>query len=268
VDVPESARSPDAEPHEIALERGGWIVAHVWDEATDTPCAGCRIGLSGSGPAQALVTDGSGTARSEPLAPGPWNATLARLQGFGPVVTRSGGDDVRQVRVRPGATSDIRFGDPDETLEVLLSPPPTEPGTWHLVVRDAAGAVRSYPLDRSGSATVRRPAGGAVLLLTSDGATIDIGTLSEDAADPTLVERPTGLLTAHLAPDSDLAGSLRLELVNLATGTRTAEITATRGGELRVPFLAGGVYELRAAGRSLATATVIEGQETGLGELE
>jgi hypothetical protein len=268
VEVPESARSPDGEPHKIVLERGGWIVAHAWDPSAAAPCAGCRIGLSGRGPAQSLVTDASGTARSEPLAPGTWQASLTRLQGYGAVVSRSGGDDVRTVTVTPGATAEVRFGDPDDTLEVMLSPPPAEPGAWRLAVRDAAGAVRLHLLDSSGSTTVRRPAGGAVLSLMGGGLTIEVGTLSEDAADPTLIECPSGLLTARLPLGAEPAGPVWLELVDLRTGRRAAEIQTTPGSELRIPFLADGVYELRLGGRSLATASVLDGQETVLGKLD
>jgi hypothetical protein len=268
LDVPESVRTLGGEPHEIVLERGGWIVAHVWDDSAAAPCAGCRIGLSGRGPGQSLVTDGSGTARSEPLAPGVWHASLTRLQGYGLVVTRSGGDDVRTVTVTPDTTVEVRFGDPDETLEVVLSPTPAEPAAWHLVVRDAAGATRLHPLDPSGSATIHRPTGGAVLSLMGGGMTIDIGSLSEDAGDPTLIERPSGLLTGRLPSNADAAGPLWLELVDLATGRRAAEIEAMAGAEFRIPFLPAGVYELRNGDRSFATATVSDGQETALGELE
>lgn len=272
VDVPESARSLDAAPHEIVLERGGWIVAHAWDEATGEPCAGCQISLSGGGPAQSLTTDGSGTARSEPLAPGPWQASLARIQSYGGMVTRSGGHDVRSVVVRPGATAEVRFGDPNERLEVVLSPPPPDPHAWQLVVRDAAGATRIHPLDASGSATIHRPRGGAALSLLGSGMTIGLGTLPEDATDPTLVDRPSGLLTGHVAlsPEESEAGPdpVRLALIDLSSGRTIAEIETTAGARLRVPFLPGGVYELRADGRSLATVTLLDGGQTDLGTIE
>jgi hypothetical protein len=267
VDVPESARTLDAEATEIVLERAGWIVARVWDDSVGAPCAGCPIVLSGREPAESLITDGSGMARSEPLAPGRWQASLTRLQGYGVVVTRSGGDDVRTVTVAPGATAEVRFGDPDETLEVVLSPPPVEPGVWRLGVRDAAGATRVYPVDSSGTATVPRPEGGALLSLLGQGVTIEVGTLTEDAVDPTIIERRSGVLTAQLPSSLDAAGPVWLELVDIATGRRAAEITARPGSELRVPFLADGVYELRGGGRSLATASVIDGGETDLGEI-
>jgi hypothetical protein len=97
--------------------------------------------------------------------------------------------------------------------------------------------------------------------------TVEVGTLSEDAVDPTIIERRSGVLTAQLPSSLDAAGPVWLELVDIATGRRAAEITARPGSELRVPFLADGVYELRGGGRSLATASVIDGGETDLGEI-
>jgi hypothetical protein len=271
VEVPESVRTLNAPPFEISLGRGGWIQAHVWDEKTGGPCAGCQIELAGSGPAQSLITDSSGTAWSEALAPGTWHASLSRIQGYGTVVTRSGGDDVRTVTVTAGRTSQVRFGDPKEALQVVLSPPPLESAAWRLLVRDAAGALHLYDLDASGSATVRRPAGGAVLSLVGDGVTVEVGTLPEDADDPTLVEPPTGVVTARLPKGLDDAGTgaepLPLELVNMATGRKAAEILVRPGAQIRVPFLPDGTYALQAAGRTLATASVNGGGETDLGEL-
>ncbi len=270
VAVPESVRSLNAPPFEISLYRGGWVEAHVWDEKTGGPCAGCQIELAGSGPAQSLSTDSSGTARSEALAPGTWNASLARIQGYGTVVTRSGGDDVRTVTVTAGMTAEVRFGDPKETLQVVLSPP-LEYAAWRLLVREASGALHVYEIDASGSATVRRPAGGAVLSLLGDGETIEVGTLPEDADDPTLVEAPTGVVTAQLPQDLGASGTgaepLPLVLVNIATGRKAAEVSVRAGAQIRVPFLPDGVYALQAAGRTLATASVSGGGETDLGEL-
>jgi len=272
VEMPEEARSLNATPYQVILERGGWIEAEVWDETTSSPCAGCQVTLSGAGPVQVLVTDRSGTARSEPLAPGPWRASLARIQGYGTVVTRSGGDNARTVSVTPGGTVHVRFGDPRETLDVLISPPPPQPAAWRLVVRDASGAFRLYDLDASGSATVRRPAGAAVLALLGAGMTIELGTLRKDADDPTLINRATGLVTARLPSGFEEngagTGAFRLDLIDLSTGRRVAEIDAQPGAEIRVPFLAGGTYALQGAGRTLATAAVIDGQETDLGDLQ
>jgi len=275
VEVPETARTLDSEPFEIVLERGGWIEAHVWDEEAETPCAGCQVSLSGSGPSQGLVTDASGTARSGPLAPGPWQASLARVQGFGGMVTRSGGHDVRRVTVAPGETTEVRFGDPAQTVEVVVSPPPLSetggPEAWQLVVRDLADAVRLYAFDASGSAIVRRPEGAAVLSLTGGGTTVELGTLAEDAADPTLIERPSGLLTCRLPANLDgngpVPGRTRLVLVNLGDGRRVATVDGEPGAVVRIPFLATGVYELRGGGRSLGTTAVVDGRETDLGNL-
>ena len=272
VEVPESVRTLDAPPYEITLERGGWIQARVWDEASGNPCAGCTIDLSGTGPAQSLTTDSSGTARSQALAPGIWQASLDRVRGYGTMVTRSGGDDVRTVTVAPETTTEVRFGERKETLEVIVSPPPPEPGAWRLLVRDLAGSSRVFSLDASGSATVRRPEGGAVLSLLGAGMSIELGRLSEDADDPTLIERPTGAVTGRL-PSSLSNGEpseepIRLEVVNLATGSRVAEVDARPGAEIRVPFLLDGVYGLEADGKTLATAAVSGGRETDLGDLK
>lgn len=267
VDVPEAVRTPGAEPHEIILERGGWIEASVWDETAEAPCVGCQISLYGAGPGQRLVTDGSGKARSEPLTPGNWKASLARIAGYGSMTTRSGGQNVRSVRVGSGTTSEVRFGDPEERLEVVLSPPPEQARAWELVVREVAGVIRMHRLDESGSATIERPEGGAVLALTRNGVTIDLGTLSEDATDPSWIERPTGAVSARLSPSLVGPDPLRLRLIDLASGRRAAEIDARPGARVLVPFLADGVYELRTAGRRLATVTVTGGRETDLGDL-
>jgi hypothetical protein len=267
IEVPEAARSLDAEPHEIVLEPAGWIIAHVWDGSADAPCAGCRVSLSGPGEPQSLVTDGTGTARSEPLAPGTWRASLALLRGYGVVVTRSGGDDSRTAMVRPGATAEVRFGEPEESLEIVLAPPPVEAGGWRLMVRDARGSIRIHPLDADGSVTIERPRGSALLFLTGPSVTVELATLAEDAADPALIEPPEGLLTARLSPSDGALGPLRLDLIDLATDRRAAEIEARPGADLRVPYLRSGTYELRRGGRSLATVSVIDGQETAMGEI-
>lgn len=272
VDVPEPARTLDAEPYEVVLERGGWIEAHVWEEGSGEPCAGCRISLHGAGPSQGLVTDSSGTVRSEPLAPGVWQASLVRIQGFGGMVTRSGGHDVRRATVTPGTTTEVRFGDPAETLDVVLSSPPPDSAAWRLVVIDGEGASKLYSLDGSGSAVVRRPAGGALLLLTDGHVTVELGALLEDATDPALIELPSGTLAgrlpSHLEEESPAVGLPRLELVNLSTGRKVAEVEASVGALFRIPFLPTGVYELRGGGRSLGTASVTDGQETYLDGLE
>jgi hypothetical protein len=267
VDVPETVRSLDAEPYEIVLDPAGWIVAHVWDGSADAPCAGCRVSLSGPGEPQSLVTDGTGTARSEPLAPGTWRASLARLRGYGAVVTRSGGDDSRTAMVRPGATAEVRFGEPEESLEIVLVPPPVEASGWRLMVRDAPGSIRIHPLDADGSVTIERPRGSALLLLSGPSVTVELATLAADASDPVLIEPPAGLLTARLLPSDRVPGPLRLDLIDLATGRRTAEIEVFPGADLRVPYLRSGTYDLRRGGRSLATVRVIDGQETALGEI-
>lgn len=267
VEVPEATRSLDAEPHEIVLDPAGWIVAHVWDGPADAPCAGCRVSLSGPGEPQSLVTDGTGKARSEPLAPGTWRASLARLRGYGVVVTRSGGDDSRTAVVRPGGTAEVRFGESGDSLEVVLAPPPLESSGWRLMVRDARGAIRIHPLGTDGSVTIARPRGSSVLFLSGLAVSVELATLTEDAPDPVLIEPPAGLLTARLPPSDQARGPWRLDLIDLATGRRTAEIDAFPGTELRVPFLRSGTYDLRRAGRSLATVSIVEGQETAIGEL-
>jgi hypothetical protein len=58
-----------------------------------------------------------------------------------------------------------------------------------------------------------------------------------------------------------------LQLIDLSSGRRAAEVETAVGAELQIPFLAGGVYELRGDGRSLATATIVDGQQTDLGEI-
>lgn len=271
VEIPEDVRTLDADPYEIVLERGGWILAHVWDKETGLPCAGCRVTVSGSGPLQGLVTDGSGTARSEPLTPGTWQASLESVQGYGGMITRSGGDNIRAVTVASGKTTDVRFGAPAETLEVFLSPPPSEPGTWDLFVEDGSGSKRTYRLDASGAATVQRPRGGAVLSLTGSNVTVDLGTIPEDAPDPLVVSRGSGVLTGRLSLSSregqPESRSVWLRLVDLSSGRTTAEIDSAVGAELHVPFLPSGTYVLEGDGRSLATATIVDGQQTDLGEI-
>lgn len=265
--VPEAARSLDAEPHEIVLDPAGWVVAHVWDGTEGAPCVGCRVSLSGPGEPQSLVTDGTGTARSGPLAPGTWRASLARLRGYGAVVTRSGGDDSRTAIVRPGGTTEVRFGEAEESLEIVLAPPPVEAIGWRLMVRDSRGSLRMHPLGADGSVTIVRPKGQALLLLSGPAVTVELATLAEDVADPAVIEPPRGSLTASLPPSAEAPGPSRLDLIDLATGRRTAEIEASPGADLRVPYLRSGTYELRHGTRSLVAVSVIEGQETSLGQL-
>lgn len=266
VEVPESARSLDREPSEIVLEPAGWIVARVWNESTGRPCAGCQVALSGPGPPERLLTDASGAARSGPLAPGSWSASRTRVQSDGALVTRSGGDDVRAARVASGEVTEIRFGEPAETVEVLLSPPPPPDGGWRLTVRDGV-AARTYPIDPSGSARVRRPTGTARLTLLGARMSVEVGTLAEDTTDPTVVDLGGGVLT--LRSSSESAGPPeRLTLVDLATGRQAAEIVLEPGGEVRVPYLVAGSYALRSGDATVAVVTVFEGQETVVSDRE
>jgi hypothetical protein len=169
--------------------------------------------------------------------------------------------------VRPGAAAVVRFGEPEESLEIVLVPPPVEASGWRLMVRDAPGSIRIHPLDADGSVTIERPRGSALLLLSGPSVTVELATLAADASDPVLIEPPAGLLTARLLPSDRVPGPLRLDLIDLATGRRTAEIEVFPGADLRVPYLRSGTYDLRRGGRSLATVRVIDGQETALGEV-
>jgi hypothetical protein len=261
VDLPEASRAPDAqEPHEIVLDPGGWIVARVWDEETGGPCVGCRVSLSGPGPADPLVTDASGAARSAPLAPGLWRAIPEWLRGLGSVVTRSGGDDTQLVTVDPRTTAEVRFGEPRETMEVVVSPAPG--GSWRLHVQDTSGRATSHALDASGAATIPRPEGGALVSLVADGTNVDLGTVPEDAPDPVVLDPPAGRLTGVLPPEAGDGGGVWLELWSPATGHRIAGWWAAPGQRFAVPFLPTGSYELRSASGSLGAVTVIDGQET------
>lgn len=64
----------------------------------------------------------------------------------------------------------------------LSSRGPLAPGPWRASLSRLAsyGVLRLHDLDASGSATVRRPAGGGVLSLMGAGMTIELGTLAED----------------------------------------------------------------------------------------
>lgn len=261
VDLPEASRAPDAqEPHEIVLDPGGWIVARVWDEETGGPCVGCRVSLSGPGPAEPLVTDSSGTARSSPLAPGLWRAIPERLRGLGSVVTRSGGDDTRLVTVAPRGTTEVRFGEPRETMEVVVAPAPGD--RWRLYVQDTSGRATSHALDASGAATIPRPEGGALVSLVADGTSVDLATVPDDAPDPVVLDAPTGRLTGVLPEGVGDGGPLWVELWSLAAGDRTAGWWVAPGQRFAVPFLPTGSYELRSASGNLGAVTVIDGEET------
>src|SRR5207248_2190339 len=56
---------PDHDRTEIALARAGSLEVTVWDDATDSLCAGCSVGIIGSLESRTVPTDGSGVARFE-----------------------------------------------------------------------------------------------------------------------------------------------------------------------------------------------------------
>lgn len=150
-------RRVPAEPLRFELERGGWIRAVVWDEATDLPCQGCGLRIEPS--AARWTTDGFGVATSQPLAPGEYRVYRPRVLHRGSAVISRDDAEYRSVWVRRGKTSTVRFGQRQETVRVSFQPP-LDPG-WSMSARSARRFERFFA-SGDGSFEVRRPPGESV----------------------------------------------------------------------------------------------------------
>ncbi len=258
------------EPLEFEMERGGWIRAVVWDEATDLPCQSCRLVVQPS--SFELMTGAGGEATSESLAPGWYRVHRPRVSHLGSTVVAQDDAVVRQVRVRRGETSTVRFGERRRELRIAFRPSPG--AGWSLSARTPARTER-YHADAGGSFSVRHRAGESLDLFLhrydpATGAEVEVrqATLPADftATELTLPLAASSLHGRATSGGAPLAGE-RVRLRTLDHVTCAAARTRP-DGSFTVPHLPAGVYSFVIGERSVQFASLHDGQSLDLGTFE
>jgi hypothetical protein len=244
-----------ADPLRLEISPGGRIRVEVWDEETDTPCAGCSVVVFGGGRSHSLRTTADGSARSEPLAAARYSVTVERVRSLGSVVTVRGGDDRREVSVAPGQTVTVKIGEPLQKVQVAFSPPP--PGNWRLWATTGDRALVAEPA-ADGTFLVRRPHGTEVtlFLLTAaptpaapPGMKIRQAILPADFSAPVLtLPLADGAVNGTLRRGEEAAAGEPLLVVSVSDGAMVASASTDGEGAFSIPFIPPGAYSL-VAGR-------------------
>lgn len=255
--TPEQQRSE--EPVQVRLLPSGRIHVTAWDGEADSPCAGCRVELTGpTGKQDVLSTDSRGEVLSGPLEPGPY-FVMADVAPYG--------ENTREVRVRSGDTIRLAFGNPRATVEVVFSPPP--PDTWSLI---AEGALSDEVAERlpDGVFQVRRQAGETKPLgLTVRGELfLRLPTLTADFAAPVLrLPLPATVVRGILIRDGEPLAGQRVELVSRRSNQLAAWIRTAPDGSFHMPHLTPGPYQLLVANQPQADFEVAPGRPAELGSI-
>lgn len=270
--VAPAERQAAAEPPLFKLFPGGRIHAVVWDEEADAPCLGCWLLLQTPGtarsPSSSLTTDRNGEALSDLLPAGDYNLSRSKVQssGWGVSVSNHGGGQT--VRVRPGATAEVRLGERGAPLEVALLPPPA--ADWLLRVEAGkAGAV--YPQEPDGVFRARRPAENkaSLSLVPAQGPGALEVFLAEEVDKPYLrLPLPQTLVRGTVLQGAAAVPLGRVEIVSLTGGKLLARGGTDAEGTFRVAYLPPGSYSLRVDGRALRSFELSQGASLDLGTLE
>jgi hypothetical protein len=253
-----------ATPWVVEMTPGRRIEAEIWDEESDGPCQGCSVTLTApSGEVQSIATDGSGAAVSEPLAEGVYAVSPVKVQSLGWVVQVSGGQDVKRVEVRAGATALVRFGERQRRVVVRLHP---DAADWQLV---ATAATRSEAAEvlADGNRQVIKPEGGAVrLTLVRERANVELGLLAADD-DRKVFDFDL--------PQTEVGGAVRavrvppsVQLVSMVDPSIHGSTPLAPDGRFSIPFLPPGLYSLVVDGRTVRSLSVRADGVTDLGEIE
>lgn len=269
---------PDAvdgeEPLVVRLERPGRI-ALLARNASGDPCVGCDFvaGLYAlpdlpEMPSHRLRTDGQGRADSPPLPPGHYYVVRESVRSVGSGVTVRSGDDARDVRVSPGAVSEVEFVESPATIRVRAWPP-LAPG-WRLAA-ETAGGRKVYDADAaSGIYRIDRPSDEEVSLeLVTAGASVVLTRLPAGFdGDDLDLSIPRTRVVGRLVGGVEGGGVVELRALGLGPEAPRGWWAVGGEGHFELLHLPAGTYVLTADGRVVSTFTVADGQRVDLGELD
>jgi hypothetical protein len=262
--APESQAS--GEPLEVELLPGGRVHVSLWNEESDTPCAGCSVSLMGGGRSHSLVTDTRGEALSELLAPDRYQVSPVRMRSLGGVVQVSGGDDTRQVTVEPHRTARVQFGEKRQAVEVVFVPSP--PSGWMLQT-EAGPRFEMLSPRPDGSFAVRKAAGEAVQLSlrTAAGVQVRQAVLPADFDAPVLrLDLPeTSVQGTLLRDEQPVAGAV--QIVSAADGAVAATARSDEAGAFFIPHLPAGLYSVLAGNQPVRSFELPDGGAVDLGRI-
>lgn len=252
----------------LELARGGQIRISVWSSNEESPCSGCVIAVSdpSGGVRASLRTGVDGTATTELLKPGDYRVTLQQVGSKGSIVYRSGGDNVKEARVTPLQTTEVRFG--EDRAELWVRTRPTLGSNWSLVATGPTGSeVRS--LD-GGRYRLTRPLGRTRLAIAdSAGTTVELAVLPPDFSDRTLdLDLPSTEVKGVLSIEGEPLVATLVSFVLLGPPSLSATARTGVDGAFSAPHLEAGTYSLMVGNRSVKTFSLKAASQLDLGALD
>ena len=258
------------EPWVVELETGGWISVTVWSAAADGPCVGCDVVIqkvAAAGvpplPTVGVRTGEAGLATSEDLPPGHYRIILEEVWSLGSSVHVRSGDNLKLADVRPGAVTEVVFGEPRQTVEIRFRPPPT--AGWRLTCAGTAGE-ETYDAQADGSFKVRRHPGEALALrLVGNGVSVSQGVLAAETGDLVQIDLPRTSVAGRLTEDMPALSGLKFR--PLTQNGSGAWVMPAPGGRFEVSFLPAGGYRIMLGDQELAELNLVAGEALDLGEV-
>ncbi len=268
----EPTAGTEDEPWRVELGRGGRLNVTVWSSANGEPCVGCDLAIlkdfaigEPPPPAISLKTGVDGLVTSEELPVGRYRVHLEEVQSLGSAIQVRSGHNVKLADIRPGAVTDVVFGEPRQTLEVRFHPPPA-PG-WRLRCTGKLGD-ELYDLRADGSFEVQRQPDEALSLrLVNDGVSVSQGVLPASAPNPIQLDLPRTLVTGRLIDTEDLQTHFGLNVIPVTHSGSGAWVQPTADGRFEISFLPAGAYHLAVGDQRLGTFDLTVSESKDLGEV-
>ncbi|RMH21265.1 MAG: carboxypeptidase regulatory-like domain-containing protein [Acidobacteria bacterium] len=262
------------EPLELALERGGYLLAVVWDVERDGPCSGCPLVLHPG--RDARLTDGDGEVFYGPLAPGRYRVERPRVRHLGSTVIEQPEAEVRHVRVERGRGALAWFGDRHRRVTVRFNP---DPGRgWMLAARSGRRALNLYP-EADGSFVVEQEPGERLSLYLSrwvaqtesvmellQGHLEAVARLDGDGR--VTLPLASGVLRAAVVAGGEPVAFARVRLREVHSGAVYARARSDAAGTILLPHVAAGTYGLEVGQRTLKMVRISGGESVDLGTFE